>query len=220
MRTKLLGVSTTTLLLFFSRGFGATFRRASSSNRIYVENGIMVHRHSDDALIENNTTFLNGDSGIALFDVDRTTVRNNLMPEPDPVDPTVTNRMRRNNVTSNYVHHCVAEGVRMVDGDENVFLGNSFSANGPELAFQTSTPPQLSDAPRAAPHGYFLAGIFSGRARAQIRLERGQLDRPGQRHHCNQRYRDHHRCHQLRPTTILSSGCLELKGYWCLTDRL
>src|SRR5881394_2545398 len=43
-----------------------------------AENGIMLHRHSDDCLVENNETFQNGDSGIALFDVDRTTVRNNL----------------------------------------------------------------------------------------------------------------------------------------------
>src|SRR5216117_800220 len=38
MRTQLLGVSTA-LVLFFSPAFGATFRWASSSNRIYVENG-------------------------------------------------------------------------------------------------------------------------------------------------------------------------------------
>jgi len=42
-------------------------------------NGIMLHRHSDDGLLEHNDSFLNGDSGISLFDSDRAVVRNNLI---------------------------------------------------------------------------------------------------------------------------------------------
>jgi parallel beta-helix repeat protein len=40
-------------------------------------NGIMLHRYCDDSLIEGNRSFNNGDAGIALFDNNRTHVRNN-----------------------------------------------------------------------------------------------------------------------------------------------
>ena len=54
-----------------------------------------------DNVIENNEIAYSGKNGLFFFPgIDA--------PEPDPVDPTLTRRNRRNTVASNHVHHCTA----------------------------------------------------------------------------------------------------------------
>src|SRR6266542_1806326 len=131
--------------------------RATVRNTVilsYSNAGIRVTVGSANNLIANNEIGYSGDNGL-LF------LPGTDLPVPDPLDPTVSNRLRRNNVTSNYVHHCTTEGVRMVDGDENAFLGNSFLANGPELSFETSTLTRLTGNSIPADVKVALAGSTS-----------------------------------------------------------
>jgi parallel beta-helix repeat protein len=50
------------------------------SNTVWAngKNGIMLHRHCNNSLIEDNQSHSNVDSGIAIFDTDRTLIRNNV----------------------------------------------------------------------------------------------------------------------------------------------
>lgn len=85
-----------------------------------------------DNVVENNELGYGGGYGFYFYP-------GSDPAEPDPVDPTVTNRNRRNRILNNYVHDCEGEGIKLTDGDDNWFTGNTFVANGSKIRFTTST---------------------------------------------------------------------------------
>jgi parallel beta-helix repeat protein len=111
---------------------------------------------SDRTIVRNNLILSNGNAGIRLsVGSANNFLTNNQIGysgqnglyyfsgtdpgEPDPVDPTVTVRLRRNTAASNYIHHCLGEAMKIGDSDDNLFIGNVYEANGPEIAVWTST---------------------------------------------------------------------------------
>jgi len=108
--------------------------RTTVRNNIILSNsnaGIRLTVGCTDNVIANNEISYSGVNGLLI-------VPGTDPAEPDPVDPAHSNRNRRNTFATNSIHHCVAEGFKMVDGDTNLFFGNTFTANGPELVFETS----------------------------------------------------------------------------------
>src|SRR4029079_12692198 len=83
-------------------------------------------------LVENNLIRYSGTNGVYFY-------AGTNAPEPDPVDPTLTTRTRRNRVINNVIQDCVSDGLKVTDGDENVIIGNKFVGNGPVMHFVTST---------------------------------------------------------------------------------
>jgi len=98
--------------------------------------GIRLTIGCADNVIANNEIGYSGANGLMI-------IPGNDAPEPDPLDPIVTSRNRRNSVLSNHVHDCQAEGLKLTDGDTNVFFGNVFARNLPKLSFTTSAGTQF-----------------------------------------------------------------------------
>ena len=94
--------------------------------------GIRFSVGSADNIAEDNEIGFSGEYGFYFYP-------GSDPAEPDPVDPTVTNRLRRNRILNNYVHDCEGEGIKLADGDDNWFTGNTFVANGSKIRFTTST---------------------------------------------------------------------------------
>jgi parallel beta-helix repeat protein len=113
--------------------------RTAVRNNLMLSNvnaGIRLSVGCADNVIANNEIAYSGENGL-LFGAGTDPA------EPDPLDSTVSSRNRRNTVSSNYVHDCVAEGVKMTDSDTNLFVGNRFAANAPELSFTASIQTRL-----------------------------------------------------------------------------
>ena len=87
-------------------------------------NGLMLHRSSDDWVVEGNRSYDNADSGIALFEVSRTVIRNNLFLFNDNA------------------------GIRVsVGASENVMTNNEFGYSGTNAIFiyKGNDPPEVDD---------------------------------------------------------------------------
>jgi mannuronan 5-epimerase len=94
--------------------------------------GLRLSQGTADSLIESNHIAYSGTNGFYFY-------AGTNAPEPDPVDPVLTNRGRRNQIVNNVVQNCGGEGLKLTDGDENVVIGNRFMDNGPVLLFRTAT---------------------------------------------------------------------------------
>jgi parallel beta-helix repeat protein len=87
-------------------------------------NGIMLHRSSNDWLVENNQSYNNPDSGVAIFASDRTIIRNNLC---------------RSNLNA---------GIRLsVGSDNNRVEGNQVLNSGGNgfFMFEGTDPPEIDE---------------------------------------------------------------------------
>jgi hypothetical protein len=87
-----------------------------------------VSQGSSDNLIANNEIGFSGTNGFYFYS-------GTNAPEPDPVDPTLSNRTRRSTIANNFVHDCGSYGFKLSDSDDALVMGNIFLANGPELRF-------------------------------------------------------------------------------------
>jgi parallel beta-helix repeat protein len=90
--------------------------------------GIRLSVGCADNVIVNNEVAYSGEEGLLMLP-------GTDPAEPDPVDPTVTNRNRRHTVASNLVHHCQSEGLQLTDSGDCLVVGNVFGANAPSMSF-------------------------------------------------------------------------------------
>jgi parallel beta-helix repeat protein len=120
-----------------------------------VDSGISIF-DTDRVLIRNNTCRSNANAGIR-FSVGATanrvegnefghSGRNGIYlyagsdpPEPDDDDPTLSNRCRGNTFTNNFVHTYGAEAVKVSNGDDNVFVANTFLGDTNTLRLDSAT---------------------------------------------------------------------------------
>jgi parallel beta-helix repeat protein len=90
--------------------------------------GVRVSQGSSDNLIANNEVAFSGTNGFYFY-------LGTNAPEPDPVDPSLSSRTRRNKIANNFVHDCGSDGLKLSDSDDSLVMGNIFLANGPLLRF-------------------------------------------------------------------------------------
>lgn len=105
--------------------------RTTVRHNLIVSNanaGIRMSVGCADNVLANNEIADSGENGVLL-------TPGTDPAEPDPVDPTVTNRNRRHTVASNLVHHCQSEGLQLTDSGDCLVVGNVFGANAPSMSF-------------------------------------------------------------------------------------
>lgn len=104
--------------------------RTTVRNNLVLSNahfGIRLSVGTADSLVEFNDVGYCGEFGFYLYE------------GTDPPEPGQDRRPKRNLFADNFVHDCFYEGIKLVGGDENEFIGNTFLANGPILRFANST---------------------------------------------------------------------------------
>ena len=114
------------------------------------KNGIMLHRYCNDSLIEGNRTFRNGDAGIALFDNNRTIVRNNTALENTTAGIRLSVGPADNLIYNNEFADCDSYGIYLYKGVDapapgdngkpkrNVFRNNWIHDNRGHGVFSTT----------------------------------------------------------------------------------
>lgn len=103
-----------------------TFRTLIRNNLVSSNGnaGFRFSVGSSDNIITNNDVGYSGQYGLYFYQGSD---------EPEPGD---NGRPKRNIFLNNYIHHSAEEGLKLGDGDENEFIGNTFFANGPVLRFE------------------------------------------------------------------------------------
>jgi len=126
-------------------------------NRAFLNgsSGIIIY-DSDRVLVQGNLLLSNTAAGLRLSmgSADNRVEANEIgystgyglhvysggdPPEPDPLDPTLTVRTRRNVVVNNLIYGCADEGIRMTDADDYLFFGNVLQSNKLSFSITTST---------------------------------------------------------------------------------
>lgn len=89
--------------------------------------GIRLSVGAGHCTVEGNEIGYSGKYGLYFY-------QGNDSPQPGD-----DGRPKHNRLASNLVHDCVGEGLKLTDGDDNWFTGNTFVANGSKMRFTTST---------------------------------------------------------------------------------
>lgn len=111
-------------------------KRSTVRNNILLDNGragIRLSMGEADSLIEGNEIGHAGKYGLYFY-------RGSDTPEAGD-----DGRPKRNTFRNNDVHDIAEDGIKMTDGDDNHFIGNSFRAIGNSMHFITSTGVRLDN---------------------------------------------------------------------------